>query len=129
MPPPDRGSASVDDDRRLVARMAAGDESALGTFYDRWVGVVHALAVRIVGDPDEAEDVVEETFWQAWRRAGAYDEARGGVSTWLLIIARARALDRRRHLARRRTDPIENTEADLTSSTVDDPSVSAEHAE
>src|SRR6185436_1950314 len=51
-------------DRELVARMGAGDESALGALYDRWSPVVHALACRILADRDEAEDVVEDTFWQ-----------------------------------------------------------------
>jgi RNA polymerase sigma-70 factor (ECF subfamily) len=95
------------DDRALVARIASGDESALAALYDRWVGVVHALALRIVGDADDADDVVEETFWQVWRRATSYEETRGGVSTWLLIIARARALDRRRSSERRRVDRVD----------------------
>ena len=48
------------------------------------------------GDPDEAEDVVEETFWQAWRKAGSYEPSRGAVSTWLLTIDGRKALDRLR---------------------------------
>jgi RNA polymerase sigma-70 factor (ECF subfamily) len=56
-------------------------------------------------DADEAEDVVEETFWQAWRTASRYDSKRAAGSTWLLMIARSRALDRLRS-RRRRADWI-----------------------
>jgi RNA polymerase sigma-70 factor (ECF subfamily) len=80
--------------------MADGDESALAALYDGWAERVHTLAYWILKDPDEAEDVVEETFWQAWRTAGRYDSKRGAGSTWLIMIARSRALDRLR--ARRR---------------------------
>lgn len=84
----------------LLRRMADGDESALAALYDGWAERVHTLASWILKDPDEAEDVVEETFWQAWRTAGRYDSNRGTGSTWLIMIARSRALDRLR--ARRR---------------------------
>jgi len=89
-----------DQDRVLLRRMADGDESALAVLYDGWCERVHTLAFWILKDPDEAEDVVEETFWQAWRTAGRYDSRRGAGSTWLIMIARSRALDRLR--ARRR---------------------------
>ena len=90
------------DDLALIGRMAAGSESALSALYDRWHGVVSALADRILADADEADDVVEETFWQAWRNAGRFDASRGSVQTWLLTIARTRSLDRLRARRRRR---------------------------
>lgn len=89
-----------DQDRVLLRRMADGDESALAALYDGWAERVHTLAFWILKDPDEAQDVVEETFWQAWRTAGRYDSQRGAGSTWLIMIARSRSLDRLR--ARRR---------------------------
>ncbi|HEV8176760.1 MAG TPA: sigma-70 family RNA polymerase sigma factor [Gemmatimonadales bacterium] len=89
-----------DQDHILLRRMADGDESALAALYDGWAGRVHTLALWILNDADEAEDVVEETFWQAWRTAGRFDSKRGASSTWLIMIARSRALDRLR--ARRR---------------------------
>jgi RNA polymerase sigma-70 factor (ECF subfamily) len=95
-----------DDDRSLLQRLVGGDERALGALYDRWSPAVHALALRIVADRDEAEDVVEETFWQAWRQAATYQAARGAVSTWLFTIARSRALDRRRAISRRREEAL-----------------------
>lgn len=92
------------DDAALVARMGAGDEQAIGTLYDRWEHGVRTLAVRLVGDSTEAEDVVEEVFWQAWRQATRFDVNRGGAGTWLLTIARSRSLDRLRSLRRSRDE-------------------------
>ena len=87
--------------------MAAGDEQALGALYDRWGVSVHTLAYHLLGDEDEAEDAVEETFWQAWRQASRFDAARGAVSTWLSTIARTRALDRLRARRRRAEEPLD----------------------
>ncbi|HSU16922.1 sigma-70 family RNA polymerase sigma factor [Longimicrobium sp.] len=91
-------------DRELVRRMAAGDEAALGALHDRYATLLHSLVIRIVGDPDDAEEVLEETFWQAWRQAGRYEEGRGGLSTWLVMMARSRALDRIRSRRRVREE-------------------------
>lgn len=102
-------------DRELVRRMAAGDESALGALYDHYAPLLHSVARRIVGDDDDAEEVLEETFWQAWRQAGRYEESRGGLSTWLVMIARSRALDRvraRRRFREERWDELPGGPAD-----------------
>jgi RNA polymerase sigma-70 factor, ECF subfamily len=85
----------------LLRRMAEGEEAALEILYDRWAERVHTAAFWILQDRDEAEDVVEETFWQAWRSAGQYDAERSSGSTWLMMIARSRALDRLRTQRRR----------------------------
>jgi RNA polymerase sigma-70 factor (ECF subfamily) len=112
---PTQGSASYlpadssgSGDGALVRRMAAGDESALGLLYDRWSPLLHSVARRIVADPDDAEEVLEEAFWQAWRQAARYEEGRGGVSTWLTMIVRSRALDRVRARGRLREERWEN---------------------
>jgi RNA polymerase sigma-70 factor, ECF subfamily len=81
------------DDRALVAAMATGDERAAATLYDRHGGVLFALALRIVGERADAEEVVLEAFMQAWRGAGRYEVTRGPVRGWLAMIARTRALD------------------------------------
>lgn len=102
-----RGERVAPDDTTLLKRMAEGDERALAAFYDRWSSLVHAVVLRILRQRDDVEDVVEETFWQAWRQANRYLAARGSVQTWLLTIARSRALDRVRAVKRLREEPLE----------------------
>lgn len=87
--------------------MSTGDEYALGALYDRYAKTIHTIAYYLLGQADEAEDAVEETFWQAWRDAGRYETSRGAVSTWLSTIARSRALDRKRAWRRRAEEPLE----------------------
>ncbi|HET7233889.1 MAG TPA: sigma-70 family RNA polymerase sigma factor [Longimicrobium sp.] len=95
---------SAQADRKLVRRMSAGDEAALGELHDRFSTLLHSVVLRIVGDPDDAEEVLEETFWQAWRQAGRYEEGRGGIGTWLVMMARSRAVDRVRSRRRFREE-------------------------
>jgi RNA polymerase sigma-70 factor (ECF subfamily) len=118
------------DDVALMRRMVEADETALGALYDRWVRSLYSLVLHLLKDPDEAEDVVEETFWQAWRKAGSYEPSRGAVSTWLLTIGRRKALDRLRARKRSREDMLadDRTLADLPSGEPD-PSLDVEGAE
>lgn len=84
------------EEAELVARVAGGDESALGELYDRHAPVLLALARRILGDPADAEEVLQEAFVHAWNRASRYDPTRASVATWLALITRSRAIDRLR---------------------------------
>src|SRR5262245_54563530 len=77
----------------LVARMAAGDEAALGAFYDATMPRVYGLAVRICGNFATAEEVAADVYHQCWTGAARYDAARSKVVTWLLMICRSRAID------------------------------------
>lgn len=92
-------------DAELVARAAKGDAASFTQLFDRHAGRMKSLALRILRAPEEAEDVVQETFVQAWRQAGRFDPGRGSVLAWLSITARSRALDRwRRRTTRRETE-------------------------
>ena len=99
-----RGRASDGEDERLrglLQGMARGESAALAELYDATHRWVHALALRILGDAQAAEEVALDVFLHAWRRARSYDAARGPVATWLAMLARSRAIDRRRSRAAR----------------------------
>jgi len=80
------GAVGEQDDATLLARMARRDPDGLATLYDRYGGVAFALAYRILNDRQAAEDAVQESFLNAWRRATTYDSSRGSVRAWLLTI-------------------------------------------
>jgi len=80
-------------DIALIEAVRRGDRRAFETLYGRFAGAVYSLALKITRDRLDADDVTVETLWQVWNRAGRYDPARGGLTTWILMIARSRALD------------------------------------
>ena len=89
----DAASDDAELDAGLVAAMASGDRGALASLYDRHSGVLLGLAMRIVRDRREAEDLLHDVFLEAWRSAKDFDPKRGRVRTWLAIRMRSRALD------------------------------------
>lgn len=136
MNPPERDLAYSQEvrtnaeDVALIRRMCDADETALVALYDRWMRSLYSLVFHLLKDADEAEDVVEETFWQAWRKASSYEPSRGAVSTWLLTIGRRRALDRIRAKGRRREESMTSVRelADVASP-AGDPSQAMESSE
>jgi RNA polymerase sigma-70 factor (ECF subfamily) len=80
-------------DQQLLSRMATGDTTAFAQFYDHHAPRVFGSLLKWLGRREDAEDVLQETFWQVWRRAGQYDAARAMPEVWLFMIARSRALD------------------------------------
>jgi RNA polymerase sigma-70 factor, ECF subfamily len=99
---PDVPVGGLLEDHRTLARMAAGDASALADLYDRHGRAVYSLACRILGDRTEAEDITQDVFSQAWRQAAQYDARRATAAGWLLMMSRTRSIDR---LRARRTRP------------------------
>jgi RNA polymerase sigma factor (sigma-70 family) len=88
------------DDAVLVGWLAGigrQEHRALEALYDHTASRVHGFVLRIVGHTAAAEEVVEDTYWQLWRQAPRFDASRGRPLTWLLAIARSRAID---HLRR-----------------------------
>lgn len=93
---PAAAGPSSADDSDLLYRIAQRDQSALGELYDRYSGLLLALSRRIVLDASDAEEILQEVFLQVWNQAERYDRGRSSVSTWLVLIARSRSIDRLR---------------------------------
>jgi RNA polymerase sigma-70 factor (ECF subfamily) len=89
------------DDIELITRVASGEDSACLMLYDRYVGRVYALTLRVLSNPMLAEEATQDTFLKLWGRARLYLTERGPLLLWLLTIARRTALDRLRLEARR----------------------------
>jgi len=93
-----------------IRRIAEGDQGALGDFYDATSPLVLGLIRRIVEDLPTAEEITLDVYMQVWRLAGTYAQEKGAPMTWLLMLARSRAIDHLRSRARRSRDferPIE----------------------
>ena len=85
----------------LLLSTAAGSESALAALYDATHRKVYGLSLRILGDRALADEAVVDVFTQVWRNASRFDASRGKGLTWLLTMARSRAIDLKRHRASR----------------------------
>ncbi|MFP5245221.1 MAG: sigma-70 family RNA polymerase sigma factor [Thermoanaerobaculia bacterium] len=80
----------------LLPAVAQGNVSAFEALYDRYASTVYALLLRILTNPDDAQEVLQETFVKAWTSAKMFDAVRGTEAAWLISIARSRAIDRLR---------------------------------
>ena len=96
-------------DSQLLAKIADGDRQAFTDFYDRYSARTYGLILKILRNKNDADEVLQETFWQIWKKAGAYDVNRAYPRAWLFLIARSRAID---HL--RRQPPSSTTEQTAT---------------
>lgn len=89
-------------DEDLLAQLREGNHNALALLFRRHARIVRSVAFRIVRDAAEADDLVQEVFLFAFRKAALFDPARGSARSWIVRVTRHRAIDRRRHLASRR---------------------------
>ena len=95
-----------------IRRVAGGDRAALRLVYDATAAKLFGVCLRILKDRSEAEDVLQDVYVTVWRKAAAFDPGRASPITWLVAIARNRAIDRLRASAvSRRTEPIEAADA------------------
>ena len=98
-------------DDALIAALAGRDLTALAALYDRYGRIAYALAYRILGESEAAEDVVHDGFISAWRGAASYRSERGNVRGWLLSIVHHRAVDVLRRKTTFRPAPLEAAES------------------
>jgi RNA polymerase sigma-70 factor (ECF subfamily) len=106
---PSSPAASATDEQLAawIARIGERDERALAALYDATLPRVYGLVLRIVRRPGLAEEVVEDAYFQVWRQALRFDPARGRALTWLLNMARTRAIDAVRSEARHRHESLD----------------------
>ena len=112
-------------DRDLVVAMAAGNSEALRSLNARYGRMLAALSRRFLSNESDAEEVVADVLWQAWREAKTFDASRGSVSVWLVTLARSRAIDRLR-ANRARKPPLAEQSA---SEQVPDPAMEIDQAQ
>src|SRR5205807_3021640 len=84
------------EEQRLVSMVLAGDEEAIREIYQRFARPIFTLGLRLLGSAEAAEELTQDVFVTAWRKAARFDAARGRLSTWLMAIAHNLAVDRLR---------------------------------
>lgn len=100
--PSARRSRAALDDRRLARRLRRREADALRETYERFGRTTYGFLVHMLRDPATAEDVQQLVYLEVWEHAAGYDPARGSLLTWIMTIARSRAID---HLRRRVPEP------------------------
>jgi RNA polymerase sigma-70 factor, ECF subfamily len=93
--------ARAPSDEELMAKLRERDSNALDVLFSRYSRLVLGIALRILNDYSEAEEIVQEVFFYVYQKAALFDPARGSAKTWTIQIAFNRSLDRKAHLARR----------------------------
>ena len=129
---PEKAAYSRLDDEALLQRLSYRDLEAFRSLYDRYGDLVYSAVLRIVRDVHIAQDMVQEVFLRIWRRPESYVAQRGRFSTWLISVARNRAVDEVRARNRRyrhETASPEQQERELPSSDDNDPALTAELAD
>ena len=86
-------AAAAESDADLIERLKGRDQQAMADLYDRYGRAAYSLVLRIVRDSATAEDLVQETFLRIWNRVQGFDGRRGALATWILAVARNRAID------------------------------------
>jgi RNA polymerase sigma-70 factor (ECF subfamily) len=81
------------DDAESLTRIGRRDENAMEDIFRRYSGPVYSVALRVLHDTGQAEDVLQEVFLQLWRNPTAFDQDRGPLGAWLMVVARNRAID------------------------------------
>jgi len=84
----------------LIGLIARGDPGALRSLYEAVAGRAMAIAMRVLGSAEEAEEVLQDTFVEIWRRASEYRAERGAPAAWVAAMVRSRAIDRLRQRGR-----------------------------
>ncbi len=112
--------SSAGADENLLGRIARGDVAALGALYDRYSTTLYSLGLRMLGDAQAAEELVQEVLLRVWRQATSYSKERGAPATWILGIARNLAVDELRRRGARPQTAVDDAEAHIAQLESDD---------
>jgi RNA polymerase sigma-70 factor, ECF subfamily len=99
------GGSDVNSDQSLMERVRAREQRAMTVVFDRYAGLVYSVALRVLNDSGQAEDVMQEIFFQLWRNPDSFSFLKGSLGTWLAVVARNRAIDQLRQ--RRPSEPVD----------------------
>lgn len=89
----------------MLERVRANDQSAMTIIFDRYGSLVYSIALRVLKDPGQAEDVMQEIFFQIWKAPDSFVKGRGSLGAWLAVVTRNRAIDSLRR--RKPNDPVD----------------------
>ena len=87
------GSNTPTGDAELLERVKANDQSAMTDLFDRYGGLVYSVALRVLNDSGQAEDLMQDVFFQLWKKPDSFVQGRGSLGAWLAVVARNRAVD------------------------------------
>src|SRR4029434_5799551 len=120
-------------DQEMIARIGHRDPGAFSALYDRLSGPLYSLAMKMLGDPVEAQDTLQDVFLQIWSRAATYDPEQSSVFSWTVLLTRSRVIDRLRARGRRSRVVVASTEdtpsAEADASTIESAADTAEKNE
>ncbi len=108
------------DELESIKRLADGDESAVSDLYDRFARPLYSMVHRILRNPADAEEVVQDVFVSLWKNADTFDGRRSSPFTWLVTIARNKSIDRLRRTQRRLPESLGSAEPNPASEPVDE---------
>jgi RNA polymerase sigma-70 factor (ECF subfamily) len=106
------GLPRMPEEERLLARVASGDVDSFAAVYDRYSRSVYALAWKMLGDPQAAQEVAQEVFEAIWRGAKAFAPGRGSARTWILAMAHHKTVDAMRRQRVRAVEPLSESQVD-----------------
>lgn len=107
-------------DPTLLARVAKGDHQAFSQLYDQSSTLLFTLAVRILGNHEEAAELLQDVYFEVWRKVSRYDVGRGTPIAWLITLTKSRALDRLRARTARGHHATESVEAKAAAQLTED---------
>lgn len=107
-------------ENRIVELLLQGDDKAISLLYDHYGDTLYGVALKVVQDPDLAQDVLQESFVKIWKKGGTYDPVKAKLFTWLFRITRNTAIDKLRGLGTKNNNEIQMDVSDVYTLGIED---------